>query len=187
MLFLAIVGGVLCLVWYKQDRDRNEQLAKTIADQNAQIARLKGEGEKIQQQMTPDQKALLSASHTLVANKRFGWSRLFADLEGVLPSNVSASRIGVSDVFIDGDKVKADLEFSVLSRDYPSVLKMIENMQNSGRFMPELRSQDLQKGETITYSEYTLRLIYSPDAGLAENQLQDVANLNNDENGGGRQ
>ena len=48
-----------------------------------EIKRLNGEGIKVQQQLTPEQQNLLIASHKLVANKAFGWSRLFADLEAV--------------------------------------------------------------------------------------------------------
>lgn len=141
----------------------------------AEIARLNGEGEKVQQQLMPEQRALLIAAHKLVANKNFGWSRLFADLESVLPGSVSASRISVENVYRDADRVKAELEFGVLSRDYPSVMAMMENMNNSGLFQAELRSQDLQKNERVTYTEYTLRLIYTPASGFSTSTPTDVA------------
>ena len=128
------------------------------------VQALKGKGELVQQSLTPVQQSLLVAAHKLVANKSFGWSRLFADLESLLPGSVSVSRIAVQNVYKDGDRTRADLEFAVLSRDYQSVMTMIENMNNSGNFRAELRGQDLQKGETITYTEYTLRLIYTPRA-----------------------
>ena len=186
MLFLAAVGAVWCLISLKQTRERDEQLAKNIAEQNTEITRLKGEGEKIRQQLSPDQKALLSAAHKLVANKRFGWSRLFADLEGVMPPSVSASRISIENVFIDGDKVKAELDLSVLSRDYASVARMMESMQNSGLFLTELKGQDLQKGESITYTEYTLHVIYSPSAGLAGSSDVAMNTLSGNNAGGGQ-
>jgi len=44
---------------------------------------------------------------------------------------------------------------------------MIEQMNNSGVFQAELRGQDLQKTERSTYTEYTLRLIYSPTYRLS--------------------
>jgi Tfp pilus assembly protein PilN len=127
-----------------------------------EVQALKGKGELVQQSLTPEQQALLIAAHKLVANKSFGWSRLFADLETSLPGSVSVSRIAVNNIYKDGDRTRADLEFAVLSRDYQSVMTMIENMNNSGSFQAELRGQDLQKTESITYTEYTLRLIYTP-------------------------
>jgi Tfp pilus assembly protein PilN len=183
LLMISAVIGVYCLATLKQNKDRNDLLVKAVQERQAEIARLKGEGEKVQQLLTPEQKELLTASHKLIANKAFGWSRLFADLEGVLPASVSASRITVDNIYQDGDRIKAELEFSVLSKDYPAVMAMIDNMNNSGLFRAELRGQDLEKNERITYTEYTFRLIYTPSYGYASRPSSDVA-MN--EQGGGQ-
>ena len=135
---------------------------------------LKEKGAKVQQSLTPEQQALLIASHKLVASKSFGWSRLFADLEAVLPGSVSASRISVQNIFKDGDRIKAELDFSVLSRDYQSVMQLIANMNNSGIFQAELRGQDLQKTERVTYTEYTLYIIYSTRTYLPTNSAPKI-------------
>ena len=176
LLFLAVAVSGATLSFAKlRDTTAKNQLAKTdIAGMTSELQMLKGKGEKIQQQLTPEQSALLVAAHKLVANKSFGWSRLFADLEAVLPGGVSVSRINVQDVFKDGERTKAELEFAVLSRDYPSVMTMIENMNSSGIFAAELRGQDLQKNDRFTYSEYTLHLIYTPRAGYSAS-ASDVA------------
>jgi Tfp pilus assembly protein PilN len=177
LLFLAcaVSGAVLSFASLKYTTDQNEIAKSDIERMQADIQALKGKGELVQQQLTPEQQALLVAAHKLVANKSFGWSRLFADLESLLPGGVSVSRIVVQNVYKDGDRTKADLEFAVLSRDYPSVMQMIETMNNSGRFQAELRGQDLQKTESITYTEYTLRLIYTPGYGYAPAAPSDVA------------
>lgn len=146
-----------------------------MKERRDEIQILKGEGEKVQQLLTPQQKTLLNASHKLVANKAFGWSRLFADLEAVLPGSVSASRIAVENIFQEGDRIKAELELSVVSRNYPAVMVMIENMNNSGLFRAELRGQDLQKNERITFTEYTFRLIYTPSYGYLTTPTAEVA------------
>lgn len=175
LLFGSAVGVLFCLSQLNNNSKQNEIIAASNEKNQADIQRLKGEGEKVQQLLTPEQKALLSASHKLVANKTFGWSRLFADLESVLPGNVSASRIRVENIYRDGDRVKAELELGVLSRDYQPVMVMIDNMRNSGLFLPELRGQDLQKNERITYTEYTFRLIYTPGYGYATSPATDIA------------
>ena len=162
LLVISAIGGVYCLARLNDNRKQNDLLARAIQERQTEIQRLKGEGEKVQQLLSPEQKAMLSASHKLVANKTFGWSRLFSDLESVLPGGVSASRIAVDNIYQDGDRVKAELELSVLSRDYPAVMSMIENMNNSGLFRAELRGQDLQKNERVTFSEYTFHIVYSP-------------------------
>jgi len=175
MLFAAAVGLIVCLAWLKQNSDTNKLLADQNARTDAEIKQLKGEGEKVQQQLSPEQKAILTASHKLVANKTFGWSRLFSDLESVLPGSVSASRIGVQNIYNDSGRLKAELELAVISRDYPSVMAMIDNMHNSGMFQAELRGQDLQQNDRVTFTEYTLHLIYSPGYGYTAEPRTDVA------------
>ncbi len=178
LLVMSVGIGVYCLARLNQNTKDNELYLAAIQERQAEIARLKGEGEKVQQLLTPDQKALLTASHKLVANKTFGWSRLFADLESVLPGSVSASRIVVNNVYQDGERIKADLEFAVLSKEYPSVMVMIQNMNNSGLFQAELRGQDLQKNERLTFTEYTFRLIYTPSYGYSAAPAADIAQNN---------
>jgi len=181
LLAIAVAGAVLSFARYRDARDRNEIALKEINEIEVKLKDLNGKGELVQQQLTPDQRAILIASHKLVANKSFGWSRLFADLEAVLPGSVSASRISVENIFKDGDRIKAQLEFSVLSQSYPAVMTMIDNMNSSGVFRAELRSQDLQKTESITYTEYTLSLIYTPSAGYSTNPSQIAQNQGGNE------
>ena len=183
LLVISAVGGVYWLAHLNDNRKQNDLLARAIQERQSEIQRLKGEGEKVQQLLSPEQKALLTASHKLVANKTFGWSRLFSDLESVLPASVSASRVTVDNIYQDGSRIKAELELAVISRDYPAVMTMIENMNNSGLFQAELRGQDLQKNERITFTEYTFHLIYSPANGYVAAPTTDIAQ---NQQGGGQ-
>ena len=175
LLALAISGATLSFAKLRNVTAENEIAKSETALMEQELKTLKEKGELVQQQLSPEQSALLVAAHKLVANKTFGWSRLFADLEAVLPGSVSASRITIQNVYKEGDKTRAELEFGVLSRDYQSVMTMIENMNNSGIFQAELRAQDLQKTESITFSEYTLRVIYTPRAGYSTSASTDIA------------
>lgn len=168
LLALAVAGGILAFSQLNKASSQNEIALRDIERMSDEIKQLKSRGEAVQQQLTPDEQTLLIAAHKLVANKTFGWSRLFADLEAVLPGSVSASRIAVENVYKDGDRIKAELEFGVLSRDYQGVNTMIANMNNSGLFQAELRGQDRQQNERVTYTEYTLHLVYTPAYGYAE-------------------
>ena len=182
MLGLAGMAMIFFLAKLKQNSDANKRTTSQIEQMESEINSLKAEGAKVQQQLTPQQRELLVASHKLVANKSFGWSRLFADLESVLPGSVSASRITVENVYKDGEQVKAELDFAVLSRDYAAVMSMIDRMNNSGMFQAELRGQDLQKTERITFTEYSLHLVYmqaysfsaAPAAEVAQSGLGGV-------------
>lgn len=167
LLALAISGAMLSFSIWRNAADNNEIAKNDISRMDGELKELKTKGELVQQQLSPEQRTLLVAAHKLVANKSFGWSRLFADLEGVLPGSVSASRIKVENVYKDGDRIKAELDFGVLSYNYQSVMTMIDNMNNSGVFRAELRGQDLQKSENSVYTEWSLNVIYTPSAGYA--------------------
>lgn len=168
VLLIVSAGGILwSLSRWNNVRRLNEVAKSDIGRIGEDLRELNGKGESVQQELTPDQRSLLVGAHKLVANKSFSWSRLFSDIEGVLPGNVSASRIAVENVFQERGNVKAELAFSVLSRDYASVEQMINRMNGSGVFKAELRGQDRQETDRSIYSEFTLRLIYTPDGGYA--------------------
>ncbi|HQU86523.1 MAG TPA: hypothetical protein PKY59_25555 [Pyrinomonadaceae bacterium] len=176
LLALAVAGVVLSFAQMRDARDQNERAKTQIKEMNTQIAELKNNGEKVQQELSPEQRALLIGAHKLIANKTFGWSRLFNDLERVLPGSVSASRISVENVYKDGDRIRAELEFSVLSSNYQNVDAMIANMNNSGIFRVELRGQDRNDSGHFSYTEYTFSLIYTPTYTYAPQTPQvDVA------------
>jgi len=175
MLGISVAGAVWCFSRLRENASKDEQYRVRIQQNESDIKRLNGEGEKIQQQLTPDQQNLLIAAHKLVANKDFVWSRLFSDLEAVMPNGVSASRIAVKNVFSEGDQVRADLDFAVLAHDYPNVQEMIDRMNNSGLFQAELRGQDLQKTERTTFTEYSLHVIYSPTYRISSGTVTDIA------------
>lgn len=175
LLALSLIGALFFLSRINENSKLNEIARREIGEMRQEVARLKGEGEKVQQQLSPEQRELLTASHKLVSNKTFGWSRLFADLESIIPGSVSASRITVENIYRDGDRVKAELDFGVISRDYQAVMAMIGTMNNSGVFQAELRGQNLQTNQRQTYSEYTLHLIYTPSYGYAASPPADLA------------
>jgi Tfp pilus assembly protein PilN len=176
---LALVGVIFGLTKLEDIKDQNEQVQIQIREMETQRTDLKDKEDLVQQSLTPEERASLIASHKLVAQKSFGWSRLFADLEDVLPGGVSVSRINVENVYQTSDRTQAELEFSVLSRDYQSVMNMIDTMNSRGIFQAELRGQDLQKKEYFTYTEYTLRLVYTQPLGYssAPTRTNDVASV----------
>ena len=162
MLGISVAGAIFAFATLRTNSIEQERLRSQIAELKTSVDELTGKGKQVQQQLTPDQQSLLIAAHKLVANKDFVWSKLFSDLESVMPGSVSASKISVKNVYSEGGQVRADLEVSVLSHDYASVGGMIDQMNNSGLFQTSLRGQDLQKTDRSTYTEYTLRVIYTP-------------------------
>lgn len=162
-LFAISLMGFIYGIFTRRSIDSQANVvSREISELETDLAALNTKGEKVEQELPAADKIRLIGAHKLVANRSFGWSRLFADIEGVLPGNVSASRITVENIFKDGDRIRAELEFAVLSREYNGVAQLIDNMNNSGVFRAELRGQDLQKSDRLKFSEFTLHLIYTP-------------------------
>jgi len=178
LVAFSVGGAILCFAKVNQLRQENARVFEETKQIEVKIKELNDQRDAVQQELTPEQRALLIGANKLVANKSFGWSQLFSDLERVLPNDVSASRISVQNVFKDGDRVKAELDFAVLSRDFQSIASLLDNMNNYGVFKAELRGQDRQKTERLTFSEYTLHVIYSPYYGVKQSDQPDLT-MNN--------
>jgi Tfp pilus assembly protein PilN len=156
----------------KTEADMVKTNTQTIEEE---LKKYQEEEQKVRQLLTPDQEQILIAAHKLVLRKQFSWSRLFSDLENVLPGGVSVSQINVTDIERRNDRTEAEMEFGVLSRDYQNVVGMIDNMNSSGLFHAELRGQDRQKSEGGDFTEFTLHLIYTPHYYIVTPPAEDTA------------
>ncbi len=126
---------------------------------------LRKQAAAVKASFTTEQLQTLEAAHALVDRKQFYWSRLFADLEAVLPDNVRVKRIAVHGVARRGDQTLAELELSVIAKTSTVVTDMIVEMNRGGVFESELRSQNLQRGRGEIGAEYELFVKYRPRAG----------------------
>ncbi len=175
IILVACVLALFGMVQYRQASAANTIVQSDIDEMAKQVRSLNEKGDKVRKSMSPAQEQLMVAAHTLVAHKDFSWSRLLSDLETVLPGSVSASRINVENIYRDGETLRAELDLAVLAKDYQGVLDMIQRMNQSGIFKASLRGQDRQKSERFTYSEFTLRLVYTPRAGVSASPPGDIA------------
>jgi len=163
VLLVFALGAMVVIV-----RATAEANAKALEVQR-QIDTLKRQEQDILKQeddvkrsLTNDQLQSLKSAHELVNRKRFAWSRLFADLEAVLPGDVRVARIAVHEVRMQGGNTIADLELSVVSKDYSNVTDMMKTMDQQGIFHAEMVNQNLQKGKEEGGSEYELKVDYRP-------------------------
>src|SRR5688500_1253928 len=76
---------------------------------------LRQQAQAVKNALTSEQLQTLEAAHTLVDRKHFSWSRLFADLESVLPGSVRVKRIAVRGVATRNDQTLAELELTVVA------------------------------------------------------------------------
>ena len=167
---IITVASLLALVFIisltSQTNTKAVAAERQLRELEDQREALKRQAAEVKEAMTPEQQNSLKAAQSLVDRKRFSWSRLFADLEAALPAGVRVSRISVNDVGVSGDQTIAILELAVIEKTPNSVTAMIAEMDRGGIFQAEPVAQSLQKGRGESGTEWTLRVRYTPRAGV---------------------
>jgi hypothetical protein len=162
VVFVILVSIVLSISTKAEVGGLQKLTDSELESFNKELEELEAKGKNIQKQLTPIQRDLLVGSHRLVASKGFGWSRLFADLESMLPRQVSTSRIEVERVSKDQGGTVAVLEVSVLSPNPNLVIEMLDNMRNSGIFRADMRRQERREVDGKVLNEFSLEVVYMP-------------------------
>lgn len=167
--------SLLSLIYIISETSRANREAATVT---AELSTLKQQETQLKQQavamreaLAPGQRQLLDAAHVLIDRKQFSWSRLFVDLESVLPGNVRVARINVRDVYLRNGETYALLEMTVVSRNSTDVTNMLAEMDRGGTFQAEPVAQNLQKGSNSDAGgmEWVLSVIYRPRSGTPVN------------------
>jgi len=170
---VAIASLVALVLIVRTSLDTNAKAAVVETDVNAlrqQAKVLQDQASQIRESLTPEQRVMLDAAHTLVDRKRFSWSRLFTDLEATLPANVHVTRISVHDVAVRGGQTYAELELTVVGKTADDAIGVVAEMDRTGVFQAEPRSQNLQRGRGQSGTELTLDVRYTPRAGVARSE-----------------
>ena len=162
---LSIVGLILIARATYQTDGEVQAAEREVARQRQDMAAINQKAEQISRSLSPEQKQTLKSAHVLVDRKRFSWSRLFADLEAVLPGRVRVARITVKDVGAEGDRTVADLDLVIVSKSASVVTQMMEDMHREGIFDAQLVSQNLQRGRGESGEEYEMSVHYTPRSG----------------------
>ncbi len=174
VLFVSVIGLLLVVHYTLQANRESEVIRREINNLRTQEKGLLDDAKKVKDSMTREQLQALEAAHHLVDRKGFSWSRLLADLEAALPGNVRVSRIAVRDIGMQGDQTVADLELTVFAKSANVITEMIRDMDRTGIFRADLRSQNLQKGRGESGTEYELAVIYRPRTGYASESVAAV-------------
>lgn len=170
--FASLLALVFIITESRQANAQATEVVKSLDTYRKQEEMLLKKKEEINRALAPEQRQLLDAAHALVDRKQFSWSRLFADLEAVLPANVRVVRINVRDVYLRSNPPSAELELTVVSRAATDVTNMIAEMDRGGVFNATPMAQNLQKGSNASGMEWVLRVIYTPRAGAPANSEQ---------------
>lgn len=165
--FVSLIAFVFIIRWTGQTRTQADAVQADINVLSQQEQGLRVKAQEVKNSLSSEQQQTLAAAHVLVDRKGFSWSRLFAELESVLPGNVRVTRISVRDVAARGDQTLAELDLTAVTKTPSTITDMIAEMDRVGIFHAEVRSQNLQKGRGESGTEYELSVIYRPPAGVA--------------------
>src|SRR5438132_10156854 len=126
---IVTVASIIGLIFIARSTMQTNAQAQTAQNDVAELRKqtdiLKLKAEAIKIALTPEQQRALKSAHSLVDRKRFSWSRLFSDLESVLPGNIRVERIAVKEVGTTDDRTVAQLELTGVSKDPPNVTAKI--------------------------------------------------------------
>jgi Tfp pilus assembly protein PilN len=161
----SIVALILIVRATVQTNAAAQAVQRDVTELQKQTQALARRTEEVKGALTPEQVRTLRSAHVLVDRKHFSWSRLFADLEAVLPGTVRVSRITVKDVTAQGDRTEADLDLVVASKSPTTITEMIAQMEREGVFRAELVSQNAQRGKGESGAEYEMSVHYVPRSG----------------------
>jgi Tfp pilus assembly protein PilN len=167
VIFVSLIALFFIVRATRQTSVEAQAIQNDINRLRQQEQTLRQQAEAVKASLTPQQQQTLTAAHTLLDRKHFSWSLLFADLEAALPGNVRVKRIAVRGVTKQGDQVLTELELDVIAKSPSTVTEMIAQMDRTGIFRAEIRSQNLQTGRGETGAEYELFVVYRPRAGAA--------------------
>lgn len=167
VIFVSLIALFFIVRATRQTSLEAQAIQNDINRLRQQEQTLRQQAEAVRASLTPQQQQTLTAAHTLLDRKHFSWSLLFADLEAALPGNVRVKRIAVRGVTKRGDQVLTELELDVIAKSPSTVTEMIAQMDRTGIFRAEIRSQNLQRGRGESGAEYELYVVYRPRAGAA--------------------
>ena len=174
ILFVSLIGLLIVVQLTTKTRKEADLLQGQITQLKQREHALLESAKQVQQAFTPEQQQAIPAAHALIDRKSFSWSRLLADLESSLPPNVKVSRIAVRDVSRQADQTVAQLDLAVFAKNPSTIDEMIRAMHQEGVFLPQIRTQTLQKGRGEAGTEYELTVIYRARSSFSSESVAEV-------------
>ncbi len=160
VLLVAVLAAQLLLAW--NDRRQAAHERAEIAQLNAQLAatqqqqaRLEGAVRQTGNEVVFEQNVFLNQ---LIARKAISWTRLFADLEQVLPYNVRLIAVRLPQI---DARNRVLLDMIVGANDPGPVLDLLRKLEESPRFGPASVYNSLPPTQTEKLLRYRISVNYA--------------------------
>ena len=152
LLALAVQG------WIHAGRDRHEiaQLQAQIAERDIERAKAQAYLDMAVNRSTRDQSQFLNG---LIQRKAFSWTRVFEELELVMPSNLHVVSLRPE----LNDQNQMELEMRVLCETRAAAVELVHRMEGSRHFQGAQLVQESQSGEAGGGVTASVIAVYVPD------------------------
>ena len=131
---VLVLTAALLITLIVNERHRKRDVLEATAQAEEQIAKLAGEQAGVETAMRkPENADVLERSvflNTLIARKGISWTRLFGDLESVMPHNVRLVAVRPQ----ADPKNNIQLEMTVGAQSVEPVVDLLKKMEGSGIF-----------------------------------------------------
>lgn len=153
LITLALAG------WVKAGRDRHniQRLEQQIADLDKEKAKAQAFLGLDINRSTRDQSAFLNG---LIQRKAFSWTRVFEDLERVMPASLHV--VSLKPELNDANQL--ELEMKVAGDNRAGAVELVHRMEGSQHFRGTQLMQEAENTQTGSGVAATIVAVYVPDA-----------------------
>jgi hypothetical protein len=157
VLTLVLVGFAI-RGWVNAGRDRQTigQLQAQIAEKDSEKAKAQAFLELAANRSTRDQSQFLNG---LIQRKSFSWTRVFEDLERVMPNNLHVVSLRPE----LNEQNQVEMEMKVVGETRSAAVELVHRMEGSKHFQGSQLVQEAQAGENGASVIATVSAIYVPD------------------------
>jgi type IV pilus assembly protein PilN len=144
--------------WIKAGRDRQDiaRIEKQIADRENERAQAQGVLDQAANRSTRDQSQFLNE---LIQRKSFSWTRVFEDLEQVMPSNLHV--VALHPELNEQNQMELDMRVAGDSRS--AAVELVHRMEGSRHFQGAQLVEEHQAGDNGSSIVAVINAIYVPD------------------------
>lgn len=134
-LLLALLAGQVFLIM--AERDRAKEVRTAVNRLDTEVRSISAEQAKLEATLRePMNAAVLERSvflNTLVQRKSISWTRIFSDLEGVMPFNVRLVQVRLPQI---NSRNEITLDMTVAAEQPGQVIEFLKRLQASPKFGP---------------------------------------------------
>jgi hypothetical protein len=158
-LLTLVLLGFTIHGWVDAGRDRRAiaQLQAQIAQKDNERARAQAFLEMAANHSTRDQSQFLNG---LIQRKQFSWTRVFEELERVMPNRLHVVSLRPE----LNEQNQVEVEMKVVGDTRAEAVELVHRMEGSKHFQGSHMESEAQAGDNAASVTATVRAIYVPDA-----------------------